>query len=138
MESVAIVTPEGAAIKQWDYALSSLPVASLRLIGAPVAGRGPLAEAAVVHSAEQLPGELVVVSPRTARYIHGTESLTDYLRDPLRSPTFLFGPDHLPLSTDHLGARVPDRLVYISTASRDDLFSHVAFVICWVALNGVP
>lgn len=121
--------------KQWDFVLSNFPPDALFVIGddedAPSTNVFSAQDATYIPSAEELPqAPLVVLAPEHGRYFVGEESLKDFPHPD--HATYLFGADHIPLSSDHLGDREPDHLVFIPTASTDDMFSHVAYaVVAW-------
>lgn len=135
---VCVVRPSGAAVGQWDFVLTNFSPASLHVIG-----DGPVSQtfdrdlsAVYVLSAEDLPeGPLIVFAPADGRYVQGAVSLADHEFDP--QATYLFGADHVPLSEDHLGSRMPDETVFVPTDSHDEMFSHVAYAVAaWEARRG--
>lgn len=68
---------------------------------------------------------LVVVQPLGGRYIQGNISLIDFVHP--NSAIYLFGGDNDNLSSEEdLGGRNPDYLVYIPTATHDEMYSWVA------------
>jgi len=111
----------------WDYLISTwVPDAIWSL-------RGPFPapayrEATPVTTAADLPistaQPLVVVSPVNARYVPGEIPLSRFVHPP--DAIYLFGSDHVHLSDDDLGGRVPDYLVYIETLGVVEMFSWVA------------
>ncbi|MDX1493534.1 MAG: hypothetical protein R3253_05725 [Longimicrobiales bacterium] len=135
---VALVSPTREFLQQWDYLLSSFPPDRLWVIGElpDMPQRSPFSRAVLAETAESLPADpLVVLAPRSGRHYQGEISLLDF--EPTDDSIFLFGPDHLPLSDDHLGSRRPSHLVYIPTATEDDLYSWVAAaIVFWDLIRG--
>lgn len=77
-----------------------------------------------------LDAELVVLSPKTARIIKPTMSLSEF-QHPERA-VYFFGKDTVFLSEEELGGRKPDHVVYIPVASGkecDEIYSFVAGAI---------
>lgn len=81
-----------------------------------------------INTADDLPTdhELVVLSPKTAREVHPTVSLQNFIH-PSRA-IYFFGADTVWLSENELGTRTPDHIVYIPVVSdneRDEIYSFV-------------
>ncbi len=79
-----------------------------------------------IDTASELPSDrpLVVLAPPDDKYIHGNESLDDFVHP--EDAIYLFGGSHGNLNDeDDLGGRVPDSLVYIPTV-KHNMYSHAA------------
>lgn len=133
MYSVCLCLPSKPELqKQWDFVLSNFPPDVLYVIGdeanAPPTNVFSKQGATYIDTAEGLPDlPLVILAPPHGKYIHGEISLTEF--DHPEDVIYLFGPDHLFLSSDQLGERQPDQTVFIPTASTDDMYGHVAYAV---------
>lgn len=133
MYSVCLSLPSKPELqKQWDFVLSNFPPDSLYVIGdeanAPSTNVFAKQGATYIETAEELPGlPLVILAPAHGKYVSGETPLTDFEHP--EDVIYLFGPDHLFLSSDQLGQREPDETVFIPTASTDDMYGHVAYAV---------
>lgn len=132
--SVCLALPDKPDLqKQWDFVLSNFPPAELFVIGdsrnAPPTNVFAKNSAAYMLTADGLPRgrDLIVLAPPHGKYIAGTTPLHDF--DHPDDAIYLFGPDHLFLSSDQMGQREHDAAVFIPTASTDDMYGHVAYAI---------
>lgn len=86
-----------------------------------------------IDTAAELPQDrpVVVLASPLGRYVQGVESLLDFVHP--ENAIYLFGGSNANLNDeDDLGGRKPDHLVFIPTASRDELHSHAAgYVTLW-------
>ena len=118
--------------KQWDFALSNFVPDALYVLGdeadAPATNVFSRLNATYIDTAEALPDlPLVALAPEHGKYIAGTEPLSAFSHPD--SAIYLFGGDHVFLSSDLLGKREPTSTVFIKTASKDDMFAHVAYAV---------
>lgn len=118
---------------QWDYVLSHFVPNTIYVIGAPkkdvFEGNNVFKTAKHIKTAEKLPKNkpLVLMAPINGRYIKGTKSLVSFTHP--KNATYLFGPDNMHLSEDHMGSRKPDYKVYIPADTKDDMYSFMAAAI---------
>lgn len=130
--SVCIPLPSTNELqKHWDFALSNFAPEALYVIGdegqAPSTNVFARLNASYLDTAEQLPvAPLIVLAPAHGHYVAGEVSLAE-LEHP-EGAIYLFGPDNLPLSSDHLGIR-ESRRVFIPTDSTDDMYSYAAYAV---------
>lgn len=131
--AVAVCLPlpgDGRYQMQWDYILSSFPPDTLYVVGDEADAPGTnvfsrLNAVYVNHLSELPPTTLVVLAQKNGRYVQGNESLVGF-RHP-DDVTYYFGHDTRWVDEEALGT--PDHLVYIPTATDDDLWSWQAYAI---------
>ena len=117
-------------LNQWSYVLTSFPAVNIFCIdqGNVISLRNyrPLDLATRILTVDELPNSkpLIAFQPENARFFPGTENILSFVHP--SECIYIFGNDHTHLSADELGTRIPDSIVYIPTATNDELFSFVA------------
>ena len=135
MLRLLIVMDETTDVDLWAYTVLHYRVDEIYVV-APSAKREELrvarrafSKATYVDDASEIPGNLVLVSPLTARLAPGCESLADFVH-PLDA-CYVFGPDNTHLDAAVLAGRTAPR-VYIPTHTDDAMHAHVAAaVVLW-------
>lgn len=122
-----VVTPGMHWEQQWSYLLSHFAPRQLYTIGKLDSRVRPFTDHITVKSAEELPSPLVVMTPKSARYVPGQICLTNFNHP--KECCYLFGADNTHLSEDHLGKRQPDHSVFIPTETSDTMYSFIAGAI---------
>lgn len=120
------LVPTGGANweQQWSYVISHFQPRNLYTLGSLDPRVNPFKEYIQINTAEEIPGTLVVLSPDNGRYIQGNESLLTFQHP--ETCCYLFGSDSVPLNEDHLGARIPEHIVYIPHDTPDTMYSFIA------------
>lgn len=125
MFDVCLISDTGRWDDQWSYVLSHWYPRNVYVIGSIDRKVKPFRDAILIGSAEELPNlPIVALQPDNARYMPGTISLPGFEHP--GECIYLFGNDHTHLCSDQMGARVPDSLVFIPTASHDEMYSWTA------------
>lgn len=128
MFSVCLVASPGAQWEQqWSYLLSHFQPESLYVIGELDPRVKPFTGYTSVQTAEDVPGHLVLLAPSHGRYVQGAAPITDFAHPD--TCTYMFGADNATMSSDFLGGRRPDDVVYIPTDTKDDMYSFMAGAI---------
>lgn len=111
---------------QWSWVFSHFGIEDIWEYGGP-AGQDIYQPVARIKTAEELPDiPLVVLAAKESRYIKGTHSLVDF-KHPDKA-IYLFGGSHLNLSSDVMGTRSADHLVYIPVKEHE-MYAHAAACI---------
>lgn len=129
MLRVCIVVDENMDLNLWAATLAAFPVDEIYLVGAVPAEAAqlkPLRGARVVADARDVPGELVVLSPRRGERLPGTVALADHRAGD--DVTYFFGADNRHLEASAVG-REPLEVVFVEVPGFDHLFAHVAAAI---------
>jgi len=84
-----------------------------------------------IKTAEALPSDrpLVVLAPEAGRYVQGNVSLKDFVHPD--DAIYLFGGSHLNLSTDEMGDRIGDHLVYLPLVKHECYAPPAAYMTLW-------
>lgn len=113
----------------WAATLAALPVDEVYVCGAlhpDLAVLKPFKGAKVVPDASQIPGELVVLSPKSGERFPGVIDLDNFSHP--KDVVYFFGADNEHLEASILG-RAPDAVVCIPVPGFDHLYGHVAGAI---------
>ena len=114
----------GVIQTQWSYLCSmyNITLKWERMCGDEPSEKGVIQ----IETAADLPKEpaLVLVSPKTGRYLPGEVDLKDFKHP--ENAIYMFGGDKITLSEEELGGRKPDYIVYIPQATEFDIHSPIA------------
>ena len=106
----------------WSFVLSQWPPAKvylMRPLTGLVTNERKFVDAVLVRTAADLPKDqpLVLLSPSAAKYIPGTDPITDFEHP--ENPVYMFGSNRGHLGEDDMGSRTPDHSVYIPGGCSD-------------------
>lgn len=113
--------------KQWSYVLSNFEPQQLYIIGDASLDIRPFRGHRIISTADELPVPLIVMSPFNAVQYPGRTALPSFQHPPYGC--YLFGSDNTHLTSDQMGTRVPEDLVYIPTNTKDNMYSFIAGAI---------
>lgn len=129
MLSIAIHgTTDSNLLKQWEYVLSHWRPDILYWLGShPIPEASNTLERARRSDWRDLTHPLVVLAPRSGRYVQGKVSLAEFAHPD--DACYAFGSDAENLDPDAVRIANPEHLVYIPTDTIDQMYAHVACAV---------
>ncbi len=131
MLGVCITLSGGTLDTQWEFVLSNFEIDELYLLGGAEPSSKLMEAGTRISSIAEIDHPVVVMAPLRGRYVQGEIPLNEFKHP--EDAVYVFGSDklHMELDTE------PEHKVYIPTATKDEMYSHVAAAVTlWDRLHG--